>query len=48
MGYKDPEKKRANDCAYREKNKEKIKRKTQEYYQKNKEAKSKIHSVSDA
>ena len=38
MGYKDPEKKRANDRAYREKNKEKIKRKKREYYQKNKEA----------
>jgi len=38
MGYKDPEKKRANDLAYREKNKEKLKLKSKEYYQKNKEA----------
>ncbi len=28
MGYKDPEKKRANDRAYREKNKEKLKLKS--------------------
>jgi len=38
MGYKDPEKKRANDRAYREKNKEKLKLKQKEYYQKNREA----------
>ena len=38
MGYKDPEKKRANDRAYREKNKEKLKLKAKEYYEKNKEA----------
>ena len=37
MGYKDPEKKRANDRAYREKNKEKLKLKSKEYYQKNRE-----------
>jgi len=38
MGYKDPEKKRANDRAYREKNKEKLKKQKKEHYQKNKEA----------
>jgi len=37
MGYKDPEKKRANDHAYREKNKEKLKLKSKEYYQKNRQ-----------
>ena len=38
MGYRDPGKKHANDRAYREKNKEKLKLKKKEYYQKNKEA----------
>ncbi len=38
MGYKDPEKRRANDLAYREKNKEKLKLQSKEYYQKNREA----------
>jgi len=37
MGYKDPEKKRANALAYREKNIEKIKKQKREYYQKNRE-----------
>ena len=39
MGYKDPEKKRASNRAYREKNKEKIKIKKREYYEKHKEEK---------
>jgi len=39
MGYKDPEKKRANDRAYREKNKEELKRKNREYNEKHKEEK---------
>ena len=39
MGYKDPEKKRAYDRAYREKNIEKIKIKTREYREKHKEEK---------
>jgi len=38
MGYKDPEKKRANDLVYREKNREKINKQKREYYQKNKES----------
>ena len=37
MGYKDPEKKRANARAYREKNKEKQKLYKKEYYQKKRE-----------
>ena len=37
MGYKDPEKKRANDLAYREKNKEKLKKQSHEYYLKHRE-----------
>ena len=37
MGYRDLGKKRANDHAYREKNKEKLKLKSKEYYEKNKE-----------
>jgi len=40
MGYKDPEKKRANDRAYREKNKEELNRKRREYYQIHKKEKS--------
>jgi len=38
MGYKDPEKRHANDLAYRERNKEKLKKQSHEYYLKNKEA----------
>jgi len=38
MGYKDPEKRRANDLAYREKNRDKINKQKREYYQKNKES----------
>jgi len=37
MGYKDPEKKRANDLVYREKNKEKLKKQSHDYYLKHRE-----------
>ncbi len=37
MGYKDPEKKRANDLVYRERNKEKLKKQSHEYYLKHRE-----------